>query len=156
MEAPVEAWFKPLSYALILLRQEGYPCVFYPDLFGITYKDKGVDGNEHEIFLNKVDGIEELLRSRKNNAFGLQRDYFDHPNCIGWTREGDDKHVGCAVIMSNGEAESKLMEVGMRYAGKNFLDTLNKRNEMVNINEEGWGDFLCAAGYVSVWIEHIS
>ncbi|HAI81512.1 MAG TPA: alpha-amylase, partial [Chryseobacterium sp.] len=34
LEAPVEKWFKPLAYALILLRENGYPCVFYPDLFG--------------------------------------------------------------------------------------------------------------------------
>ena len=28
LEAPVEPWFKPIAYALILLRQEGFPCVF--------------------------------------------------------------------------------------------------------------------------------
>jgi alpha-amylase len=28
LEAPVEHWFKPLAYALILLREGGYPCVF--------------------------------------------------------------------------------------------------------------------------------
>src|SRR5690606_32321477 len=44
LEAPVEAWFKPLAYALILLRKDGYPCVFYPDLFGASYWDKGEDG----------------------------------------------------------------------------------------------------------------
>jgi len=27
-EAPVKIWFKPLAYALILLREQGYPCVF--------------------------------------------------------------------------------------------------------------------------------
>lgn len=154
LEAPVEAWFKPLSYALILLRQEGYPCVFYPDLFGISYKDKGEDGNEHEIFLHKVEGIEELLKARKNNAFGLQRDYFDHSNCIGWTREGDDEHSGCAVIMCNGEEGFKYMEVGKKYSGKNFVDILGKYKETVNINEEGRGQFLCNAGSVSVWVEN--
>lgn len=34
MEAPTEAWFKPIAYALILLRDEDYPCVFYPDIYG--------------------------------------------------------------------------------------------------------------------------
>ena len=28
LESVVEAWFKPLAYALILLRKDGYPCVF--------------------------------------------------------------------------------------------------------------------------------
>lgn len=32
LEAPVEPRFKPLAYAIILLREEGVPCVFYPDL----------------------------------------------------------------------------------------------------------------------------
>ncbi|MDI8752022.1 hypothetical protein MJH54_31455, partial [Salmonella enterica subsp. enterica serovar Montevideo] len=32
LEAPVEPWFKPLAYALILLRENGVPSVFYPDL----------------------------------------------------------------------------------------------------------------------------
>lgn len=30
LEAPVEPWFKPLAYALILLRENGVPSVFYP------------------------------------------------------------------------------------------------------------------------------
>ena len=30
----VADWFKPLAYALILLRRDGYPCVFYGDYFG--------------------------------------------------------------------------------------------------------------------------
>ena len=34
LEAPVEPWFKPLAYALILLRENGVPSVFYPDLYG--------------------------------------------------------------------------------------------------------------------------
>ena len=31
----VDSWFKPLAYALILLREAGYPCVFYGDCYGI-------------------------------------------------------------------------------------------------------------------------
>ena len=53
LESPVEAWFKPLAYALILLRAEGYPCIFYPDYYGASYKDKGKDGNEYEIHLGE-------------------------------------------------------------------------------------------------------
>src|SRR5690625_99027 len=33
-ESFVEEWFRPLAYALILLREGGYPCVFCPDLYG--------------------------------------------------------------------------------------------------------------------------
>jgi alpha-amylase len=40
LESVVEAWFKPLAYALILLRKDGYPCVFAADYYGAEYKDK--------------------------------------------------------------------------------------------------------------------
>jgi alpha-amylase len=152
LEAPVEKWFKPLAYALILLRQEGYPCLFYPDLFGAHYIDKGKDGNDHEIFLDKVEELESLMHGRNNYAYGMQRDYFDHGNCIGWTREGDEEHEGCAVLMTNGDDGNKSMEVGNRYAGKIFIDLLQKHAAEVTINDEGWGQFFVNAGSVSVWV----
>ncbi|CAD7809582.1 Cytoplasmic alpha-amylase [Chryseobacterium aquaeductus] len=152
LEAPVEKWFKPLAYALILLREKGYPCVFYPDLYGAHYKDNDREGNEQEIFLDKVDGIEEMLIARKDNAYGLQRDYFEDANCLGWTREGDEEHEGCAVTLSNKEAYNKPMEVGKRYAGKRFADALKRFEEKVTIDENGWGNFPVPAGNVSVWI----
>jgi alpha-amylase len=154
LEAPVEPWFKPLAYALILLRQEGYPCIFYPDLYGAHYKDKGRDGNEHEIFLEKCDKIEELIRARKLFAYGTQRDYFDEPHCIGWTREGSDEvnNSGCAVVLSNGDASSKKMEIGSRHVNKIFIDYLGKHNAEVKADENGWAEFPVNAGSVSVWV----
>jgi alpha-amylase len=155
LEAPVEKWFKPLAYALILLREAGYPCVFYPDLYGAHYTDKGKDGSDQEIFLDKVENIEELLEARKKFAYGVQRDYFDHANCIGWTREGTDDmgSSGCAVLLSNGEEGVKSMEMGQQWAGKTFIDFLKKHPAEVKINVDGYGDFYCASGSVSVWIE---
>ncbi|MBU0246948.1 alpha-amylase, partial [Escherichia coli] len=47
LEAPVEPWFKPLAYALILLRENGVPSVFYPDLYGAHYEDVGGDGQTY-------------------------------------------------------------------------------------------------------------
>jgi alpha-amylase len=153
LEAPVEAWFKAIAYAIILLRAEGYPCVFYPDLYGAHYKDKDKQGNEQEIWLEKVEELEQLLQARCDHAFGPQRDYFDHPNCIGWTREGDGDHSGCAVLISNGDDGFKNMEIGNRYAGKKFIDLLGKNPAEVEINDEGWGNFFAPAGSVSVWVE---
>lgn len=153
LEAPVEAWFKPIAYALILLRKEGYPCVFYPDLYGAHYKGSGSDGKEYEIWMAKVDELENLLHTRNNNAYGMQRDYFDHANCIGWTREGDEEHSGCAVVLSNGDSGNKIIEIGKRYAGKKFIDILGKNPAEVKINGDGWGEFFAPAGSVSVWIE---
>ncbi len=155
LEAPVEPWFKPLAYALILLREAGFPCVFFPDLYGATYEDNGADGGNYEIYLPKVPWIEEMLRARQQHAYGMQRDYLDHANCIGWTREGDDEHSGCAVLITNGDDGVKSMEIGERYAGKCFVDLLGTRPESIIIDEHGWGEFFVNAGSVSVWIEKI-
>ena len=152
LEAPVEYWFKPLAYALILLRQEGYPCIFYPDLFGAHYKDHDKEGNEQEIFLDKVDGIENLLRARKMYAYGKQRDYFEDANCLGWIREGDENHKGCAVVLSNKDAYRKPMEMGRNYSGQLFYDFLQRTEETVAIDENGWGNFPVPAGNVSVYV----
>lgn len=154
LEAPIEPWFKPIAYALILLRAEGYPCVFYPDLYNAHYQDKGQDGNEHEIFLEKVPDIELLLKARKKYAYGIQRFYFDYPTCIGWTREGEEDHPGsgCAVVISNAEEGKKKMEIGQMHAGKTFIDLLEKHPAKVEINAEGWAEFYCPPGAVSVWV----
>lgn len=152
LEAPVEKWFKPLAYALILLRENGYPCIFYPDLFGAHYTDKDKEGNDQEIFLDKVEKIEELLKARQTFAYGLQRDYFDDANSLGWTREGNDEHKGCAVVLSNKDATQKKMEMGSRYAGQTFYDFLGWFQDSVTIDENGWGNFPVPAGNVSVWV----
>lgn len=155
LEAPVEGWFKPLSYALILLREKGYPCIFYPDLYGANYKDRGKDGNEYEIWLPKCDTLEPLLKARKEFAYGMQRDYFDHKNCIGWTREGTDENEksGCAVILCNGDNGNKSMEVGKKHAGKTFVDHLGHETNEVVINNDGWGEFTVPGGKVCVWVQ---
>ncbi|MEP7277516.1 MAG: alpha-amylase [Bacteroidota bacterium] len=155
LEAPVEPWFKPIAYALILLREKGYPCVFYPDIFGSTYTDKGQDGNEYEIYLPSCENIDKLLATRKTHAYGIQRDYLDHGNCIGWTREGiaEMKKSGCAVLLSNGDAGFKKMEMGKRHIGKTFIDRMEKITDEVIIDKDGFGVFLCLPGSVSVWIQ---
>ena len=155
LEAPVENWFKPHAYAIILLREGGYPCVFYPDLYGAHYVDKGRDGNDHEIFLDKCAHLEQLLEARRRFAYGVQRDYFDHANCIGWTREGtdDNEDSACAVLLSNSEDGHKNMEIGKQHSGKTFIDFLGKHPAEVVINEEGWGEFYVPAGSIAVWVQ---
>lgn len=154
LENPVEPWFRPLAYAIILLREAGYPCVFYTDLYGSEYTDAGGDGEDHKVTLEKLPGIAEMLHCRKHLAYGMQRDYFDHPNCIGWTRGGDQEHEnsGIAVLLSNGDAGQKAMEVGKHLSGKVFVDVLKGRSEEIRIDENGWAEFTVNAGSVAVWI----
>ena len=153
LESVVESWFKPLAYALILLRQEGYPCVFYADYYGAHYEDYGPDGNRHEIWLDSHRWlIDKFLYARKSCAYGPQYDYFDHANAIGWTRLGNDDHPqAMAVLMSNGEAGWKWMEVGKPNA--TFVDITEHVEQPVQTNADGWGQFSCLGGSVSVWVE---
>jgi alpha-amylase len=138
-----------------LLREKGYPCAFYADLYSAKYKDKGGDGNEYDIYMPAVENIEKLMRARKRFAYGVQRDYLDHANCIGWTREGDDEHPGsgCAVLLSNGDEGFKTMEIGKSHSGKIFVDYLGKQSGKVTIDAEGKGAFMACGRSVSVWIE---
>ncbi|HEY0067221.1 MAG TPA: alpha-amylase, partial [Flavisolibacter sp.] len=108
LESPVEDWFKPLAYALILLRSEGYPCVFHADYYGASYNDKNRNINlaSHRWLIDK------LLWARKEYNFGDQHDYFDDPNTIGWTRLGDNDHRGAmAVVLSNSPDGHKWMNM---------------------------------------------
>ncbi len=149
LESYVDNWFRPLAYALILLRIEGTPCVFYTDLYGATYED---DGQKIELYA--LQELPILLKIRQDLAYGVQSDYLDHNNCIGWTRAGDEENptVGLAVLMSNGEEGFKQMEIGKKFTGKIFIDALGKRNEEIIIDENGFGEFLCNGGSVSVWV----
>jgi alpha-amylase len=158
LEAPVEAWFKPHAYAMILLREQGYPCVFYPDLFGAHYRDKGRDGQEYEIWLEKCAGIEDLLRARKKFAYGYQHDYFADANCIGWIRAGADdvQDSGCAVVVSNGDANTLSMNMGSPFANVIMVDLLGNNAAEVHLDAEGNGEFPVSPGSVSVYVRRES
>ena len=153
LESVVEGWFKPLAYALILLRREGYPCVFYADYYGAHYEDQGRDGNRYEIWLDSHRWlIDKFLHARQNYAYGDQYDYFNHPNTIGWTRLGTTEHPkAMAVLMSNGAAGHKWMEVGQPNA--KFYDLTEHLSEPVWSNEWGWAEFHCRGRSVSVWVQ---
>jgi len=153
LESVVEAWFKPLAYALILLRAEGYPCIFYPDYYGAHYKDKGRDGNEYEIWLDSHREIlDRLLQARQHFAHGPQYTYFDHPNQIGWTRLGTEANPrAMAVMLSNGPGGGKWMEVGR--PNTTFYDLTGHIPDTITTNDHGWAEFRCNGGSVSVWVE---
>ncbi len=152
LESVVEDWFKPLAYALILLREQGYPCVFYADYYGASYEDTGRDGNTHAIEIRSFrKEIDRLIELRKSHACGDQYDYFDHPNVVGWTRWGTEvKPGGLAVLLSNSEAGYKRMRTA--HPNQSFSDATGNLGEKVRSDEEGWAEFKCGPGSVSVWI----
>jgi alpha-amylase len=152
LESVVEAWFKPLAYALILLRKEGYPCVFAADYYGARYKDTGKDGREHEIEMASHRWlIDHFLAVRRRHAFGEQTDYLDDPNCIGWTRSGNREHPkGLAVLLSNDGEGKKRMKTGS--PDTTYADITGHIRDQVTTDQKGWAWFRCPPASVSVWV----
>lgn len=152
LEAPVEPWFKPLAYALILLRENGVPSVFYPDLYGAHYEDVGGDGQTYPIDMPIIEQLDELILARQRFAHGVQTLFFDHPNCIAFSRSGTDEFPGCVVVMSNGDDGEKTIHLGENYGNKTWRDFLGNRQERVVTDENGEATFFCNGGSVSVWV----
>ena len=152
LEAPVEPWFKPLAYALILLRENGVPSVFYPDLYGAHYEDVGGDGQTYPIDMPIIEQLDELILARQRFAHGVQTLFFDHPNCIAFSRSGTDEYPGCVVVMSNGDDGEKTINLGENYGNKTWRDFLGNRQESVVTDENGEATFFCNGGSVSVWV----
>jgi alpha-amylase len=151
LESVIEPWFKPLAYALILLRREGYPCVFIADYEGAHYTDTGNDGNEYTIDMPSFKKlIETMLSLRTRGLGGVQHDYFDHQNTIGWTFEGDDEASALAVLMSNGDSGSKRMATGR--ANRVFTDATGNVEGQIETDSEGVGEFRCNGASVSIWV----
>ena len=146
LESQVKDWFKPLAYGLILLRKDGYPCIFYGDYYSIKRKQ-----SPHRPILDI------LLDARKKYAHGEQLDYFDPPNTIGFTRKGDEAHPhsGLALLISNGEDGDKIMQVGTEHQGEIWHEITGNRQEEVTIDEEGNGKFTVSGSKLAVWVVKI-
>lgn len=144
LESWIEPWFKPMAYALILLRQEGTPCIFYGDYYGIPHNQ-----------IAPVREINTLLLLRKHNMFGQKYDYFDDPDIVGWSFTGDLEHPnsGFALVMSNRGAGEKRIFVGIENANKTYVDCLSNHPEPVIIDEDGNGTFSVNAGSISIYVK---
>ena len=152
LEAPVEPWFKALAYALILLREQGVPCVFYPDLFGASYTDTGGDGDDHTIEMPAIACLPKLIEARQRFANGGQTDIFDDAGCIAFVRHGTEDAPGCVVVMTNGPDTGKSIELGPDHASTAFVDFLGHRSDEVVTDDKGAAMFPVAGGSVSVWV----
>lgn len=144
LQSWIPSWFKEIAYSIILLRREGYPCIFYGDYYGIQHDN-----------IEPMENLKTLLLLRRDRAYGEQVDYFDDKNIIGFTRLGDDDHYksGMAVIISDKYEGSKRMYVGTKFAGERFFDALGNREDEITISEDGFGDFIVNGGSVSVYVK---
>ena len=153
LESFVEYWFKPHANALILLRQEGIPCVFYPSYYGASYT-----AGDHTIELAPVPHLYKMLMIRKNLFEGEQHDYFDHPNVISWFVSGTEQNqnAGFVVVLSNSEDGFKEMNLGGINANRKFVDVTESFADPVVTNAEGVAIFPVKSRNISIWIKEES
>lgn len=146
VETKVEGFFKPLAYSLTLLRKDGYPSIFYGDLYGMKGKhpEPPACGGK----------LSDIILARKLYAYGDQEDYWDDPNCIGFVRRGTQEHKdGLACVMSNAENNQIKMAVGEEHKGEVWTDVLGWQTDEVKIEDDGYGMFPCPGTSVSIWVK---
>ena len=144
LQSWVDDWFRQIAYAIVLLRKDGYPCVFWGDLFQIG------DGSQYG---GMKDQLIPLLELRRDYAYGEQEYYLQSKNAIGFVRYGNEEHPGkLAVTISNHTEDTIRMFVGEDQAGKLYKDKLGNNQAEIIIDDEGYGDFQVSPGSVSVWI----
>ena len=147
LESTVEAWFKPVAYSLILLREAGYPCVFFADLYGLP--------NDR---IPAVAELPLLLEIRRRFAFGEQVDSFDESDLVAWQRKGDDAHEmsGCVVVLSSRDSNEgpvqKTLDLGKEHAGEEWVCVLGENHGTVEVNEDGEATFVVGNSMVSVFL----
>ncbi len=145
LESFVQPWFKKIAYGLILLRKDGYPCVFYGDYYGLG-GDNPIEGQKEM--------IDQLIDIRKRYAYGEQTDYMETEDLIGWVRHGNDEHPGTlAVVISTGDMNELRMEVGKVHAGKIFVELTGDNPNEIVIDEEGFANFEVGPGTLTCWAE---
>lgn len=144
LQSFVENWFKQIAYSIILLRNDGYPCVFYGDYYGISHDD-----------IKPMNDLKTLIQIRKEKSYGMQHDYLDNNNYIGWTQEGDEEHIksGIAVVISTAGDGYKRMYVGNQNVGEIYIDALGNCQEEITIEEDGCANFNVKEKSVSIWVK---
>jgi alpha-amylase len=149
----VQDWFRPAAYAFILLRQEGTPCMFYGDVYGVC------DATGHCNKANHSETVAKLAIARTYFGYGQQHDYNSTDvSTVGWTRQGDEKHPGgLAVTMSIAKTAPGLMtmDVGSDHAGESWIDILGNAQDAVVIDTDGTAAFSVPPQDVSVFVSEV-
>ncbi|MEO8878468.1 MAG: alpha-amylase [Polyangiaceae bacterium] len=145
LQSPIADWFKPVAYAFILLRKQGYPCVFYGDYFG----NDGSRGDDQKLVAHRT-VIDSMLAARAKFLYGEQEEYFESATVVGWLVTGDAEHPGVlAVAISTADATAIKMQT--HRPGLEFHDVTGAHSENVKAGEDGFAEFRAPAGAVSVW-----
>lgn len=139
----IKDWFKPIAYASILLRRDGFPCVYEGDCSGRNQENvPKLTSFGHDIDL--------LLDLRQKYNHGDQHDVFSDPNRIAWVRTGNGEHPDAMVVTaSNGEAGE--IKVNTFRPDAVFINASSEEDKVV-CNSDGIGNFPCPAGAFAAWI----
>ena len=137
METKIEGFFKPLAYALILLRDTGYPSVFYGDLYGM----KG-DNPEPPSCGGKL-----LDMTLAREALRIRRaERIPRPGELRWlcpTRKLLNTRPVLLAFLSNAGPGEIRMFVGEMHKGQVWTDVLGWEQGEVTIGDDGFGSFKC-------------
>lgn len=147
LAAPVQPWFIPHAYALILLRKGGQPCVFWGDVYGTNGPQPRLPACGGRLL--------RLVKARQLFSHGSHRDYFsDDHECVAWSRNQSESGVNraMAVVVSISWSWKKTrILVGAEYAGQIWTDLMGWAWSGVLIDLNGYGDFPVGPRSVSVW-----
>lgn len=130
----IRDWFISQAYALILLRDQGYPSV------------SNVDVIRHNNLIKRY------MLLRNNCTYGIRTDKFDHYNTVGWSFSGHNGHNNSmAVVMSNGGHGTKWLPT--QKPDTIYRDFTQALDFPIKTNSDGWAEFQCPERNTSVWIE---
>lgn len=143
LESWIDENFKERAYSIVLLRKDGYPCIFAGDYWGLNEMDKE----------NKIKStIDKLLLIRKSLAYGDETDVMKDEKCIGWIRHGDLEHPNKLVtVISTAGINEIPCNLGKELAGCTFVDYLENNICKVTLDENGCANFPVAENSVSCW-----
>lgn len=137
LESWVQEWFKPLAYALILLRDAKFPCVFYGDYYGIEHNQIGPVAN-----------LDKMIWIRRNLLGDGVVDYSDQdPHMLCWLVNG--KHPVVVILSSADWKECEVRDLSL--AGQVMVD-INAPEHTITCDDEGKAVFSCLGRNVSVYI----
>lgn len=137
LESWVADWFKPQAYAIILLRSQPCPCVFYGDLYGMQ------DGSS-----GPVPYLWDMVWIRRNLLSNDLKDYpSDDPQMLAWLVRGE--HPVFVILTEGDWKECRIQEPDL--AGRTFLD-ITDPDHKVHLNENGEGTFTCRPGSLGIYV----